>query len=159
MVYRGAVLVLWALVAWNSYVCRGLFWDGAAFLVNIVDFDNFHDFYPARAHVGYVTQLPLLLAVRAGIADLHLLAMIQSAALFALPAALYQLAMARVRGDGLLLSIVLAIVAAVYLPTSFFIIGEYNVAPPCGRSRSKGGHIDFVVSEARGNGAGRTIKS
>ena len=128
IVYRGAVLVLWALAVWNSAACRGLFWDGAAFLVNIVDFDKFHDFYPARAHVGYVTQLPLLLAVRLGIADLKLLAMIQSAALFALPAGLYQLAMARVRGDGLLLAVVLAIVATVYLPTSFFIIGEYNAA-------------------------------
>src|SRR5476649_1855124 len=127
-VYRGAVLVLWALAAWNSVACRGLFWDGAAFLVNIVDFDKFHDFYPARAHVGYVTQLPVLLAMWLGIADMKLLATIQSAALFALPAALYQLAMARVRGDGLLLAIVLAIVAVVYLPTSFFIIGEYNVA-------------------------------
>ena len=128
IVYRGAVLVLWALAAWNSFVCRGLFWDGAAFLVNIVDFDKFHDFYPARAHVGYVTQLPLLLATRLGVVDLKLLAMIQSAALFALPAALYQLAMVRVRSDGLLLAIVLAIVATVYLPTSFFIIGEYNAA-------------------------------
>jgi hypothetical protein len=127
-VYRGAVLLLWGLAVWNSIACRGLFWDGAAFLVNIVDFDKFHDFYPARAHVGWVTQLPVLLAVRLGVVDLKLLATIQSAALFALPAALYQLAMARVRGDGLLLAIVLAIVAAVYLPTSFFIIGEYNAA-------------------------------
>ncbi len=128
IVYRCAVLVLWALAAWNSYACRGLFWDGAAFLVNIIDLDKFHDFYPARAHVGYVTQLPVLLAARLGVVDLKVLAMIQSAALFALPAGLYHLAMARVRGDGLMLAIVLAILAAVYLPTSFFIIGEYNAA-------------------------------
>ncbi len=126
--YRGAVLLLWALALWNSYACRGLFWDGAAFLVSIVDFDKFHDFYPARAHVGWVTQLPVLLAVRLGVLDLKLLAIIQSLALFALPAALYHLALARLRADGLLLAIVLAIVASVYLPTSFFIIGEYNAA-------------------------------
>jgi hypothetical protein len=128
IVYRGAVLLLWALAIWNSLACRGLFWDGAAFLVNIVDFDKFHDFYPARAHVGWVTQLPLLAAVDLGVTNLRVLAIIQSAALFALPAGLYQLAMARVRDDGLLLAIVLAIVATVYLPTSFFIIGEYNAA-------------------------------
>ncbi len=126
--YRGAVLVLWALAAWNSYACRGLFWDGAAFLVNIVDSDKFHDFYPARAHVGWVTQLPVLLALRLGVLDLKLLATIQSLALFALPVALYHLALARLRADALLLAIVLAIVASVYLPTSFFIIGEYNAA-------------------------------
>ena len=126
--WQGAVLLLWVLAAWNSYACRGLFWDGAAFLVNIVDFDKFHDFYPARAHVGWVTQLPVLLAVRLGVLDLKLLATIQSLALFALPAGLYHLALARVRGEPLLLAIVLTVVASVYLPTSFFIIGEYNAA-------------------------------
>ena len=79
--------------------------------MNIVDFDKFHDFYPARAHVSWVTQLPVLLAVQLGVVDLKLLATIQSAALFALPAALYHLALARLRGEGLLLAIVLAIVA------------------------------------------------
>jgi hypothetical protein len=151
IVYRGAVLLLWALAAWNSFACRGLFWDGAAFLVNIIDFDKFHDFYPARAHVGYVTQLPVLLATRLGVADLKLLATIQSAALFALPAALYHFAMARVRGDGLLLAIVLAIVATVYLPTSFFIIGEYNAAYAAVTAAmavaltSRGGRSDGVI--------------
>ena len=57
--------------------------------------------------------------------------MAQSAALFALPTALYHLALTRVRRDPVLLAAVLAIVAAVYLPTSFFIIGEYNVAFAC----------------------------
>jgi hypothetical protein len=128
LVYRGAVLLLWALAAWNAFACRGLFWDGAAFLVNIVDLDRFHDFYPARAHVGYVTQLPVLLAVDLGVRDLRALAILQSAALFALPAALYHLALARLRGDALAVAVVLAIVAGIYLPTSFFIIGEYNAA-------------------------------
>ena len=52
--------------------------------------------------------------------------MAYSVALFALPAALYHLALARVRHDAVLLGIVIAAVAVVYLPTSFFIIGEYN---------------------------------
>ncbi len=124
--YRCVVLLLWSLAAWNSLACRGLFWDGAAFLVNIVDFDRFHDFYPARAHVAWVTQWPLLLAIRLGIDDTRLLAMIQSAALFAVPVGFYQLALARARADAALFAAVLAIVATVYLPTSFFIIGEYN---------------------------------
>ena len=71
------------------------------------------------------------MAVRLGVLDLRLLAIIQSAALFALPAALYHFAMARVRGDALLLAIVLAIVASVYLPTSFPTIGEYNGSLRC----------------------------
>ena len=126
LIYRGAVTLLWALAIHNSIVCRGLFWDGAAFLAAIVDFGTFHDFYPARAHVGWVTQLPVLLALELGVTDTRWLATIQSAALFALPVGLYHLALARVRGDGTLLAAVLAIVAVVYLPTSFFVVGEYN---------------------------------
>ena len=126
--HRAVVLLLWALAAYNSFACRGLFWDGAAFLVNVVDSRTFHDFYPARAHVAWVTQLPLLAALRLGVTDLHVLAMIQSAALFALPAALYQLALARLKAEPVLFATVLAAIAIVYLPTSFFIIGEYNAA-------------------------------
>ena len=124
--FRCVVPLLWALAAWNSLACRGLFWDGAAFLVNIVDSGRFHDFYPARAHIAWATQWPVLLAVKLGVADTRLLAMIQSAALFVLPTALYQLALARARADAVLFAAVLAVVAVVYLPTSFFIIGEYN---------------------------------
>jgi hypothetical protein len=53
---------------------------------------------------------------------------VYSATLFGLPTALYHLALARVRHDAVLLGIVIAVVATVYLPTSFFIVGEYNTA-------------------------------
>jgi hypothetical protein len=45
-----------------------------------------------------------------------------------LPAGLYQLALARLRAEPVLFATVLAAIAIVYLPTSFFIIGEYNAA-------------------------------
>ncbi len=124
--YRIVAALLWSLAAYDSLVCRGLFWDGASFLVNIVDSGTFHDFYPARANIGYVTQLPVLMALKLGVTNLRILAVIQSAALFALPVGLYHYAMARVRHDWLLLCIVMVVIALVYLPTSFFIVGEYN---------------------------------
>ena len=65
-----------------------------------------------------MTQLPVLLLAELGVRDTRLLAMVYSAALFALPAALYHLALARVRHDAVLLGIVIAVIAAVYLPTS-----------------------------------------
>ena len=126
--YRGVVLLLWALAVYDTVACRGLFWDGSSFLVNILDFRRFHDFYVARAHVDWVTQTPVLLLSELGVRDTRVLAMAYSAALFGLPTALYHFALARVRDDGVLLGIVIAVVAVVYLPTSFFIIGEYNVA-------------------------------
>jgi hypothetical protein len=124
--YRAVVVLLWGLAAYATVACRGLFWDGSSFLVNILDHGRFHDFYVARAHVDWVTQVPVLLLSGLGVRDTRLLSMAYSAALFGVPTALYHLALARVRHDAVLLGIVIAAVAVVYLPTSFFIIGEYN---------------------------------
>jgi hypothetical protein len=126
--YRGVVLILWALAVYNAISCRGLFWDGASFLVNIIDLGGFHDFYTARAHVDWVTQTPVIVAARLGVRDLHVLSIVYSIGLFALPVGLYHLALARVRHDPVMLAIVIAVLATVYLPTSFFIVGEYNAA-------------------------------
>lgn len=126
--YRVAVVLLWTLAAVNAIACRGLFWDGASFLANALEKGSFHDFYPARAHVAWLTQTPVLLLARLGVTDTHLLSMVYSAMLIGVPVALYHVALARVRKHGVLLAAVLAIVAAVYLPTSFFAIGEYHAA-------------------------------
>lgn len=126
--YRSVVVLLWALAAYAAIACRGLFWDGSSFLVNILDLGHFHDFYAARAHVDWVTQLPVLVLSELGVRDTRMLAMAYSAALVGLPTALYHLALARVRGDAVLLGIVVAVIATVYLPTCFFIVGEYNTA-------------------------------
>ncbi|WP_422002887.1 hypothetical protein [Reyranella sp.] len=125
---RLVVLLLWSLSAWSAFNSRALFWDGSAFLANILELGQVHDFYTARAHVDWVTQAPVLALAQLGVRDTWLLSMVYSATLFGLPTALYHLALARVRDDGLLLAIVVAVVATVYLPTSFFIVGEYNVA-------------------------------
>jgi hypothetical protein len=128
MAYRIVVLLLWGIAAYGTATCRGLFWDGSSFLVNILDLGQFHDFYGARAHVDWLTQAPVRLAAELGVRDLQLLSMIYSASLFALPTALYHVALARVRRDAVLLGILIAVIAAVYLPTCFFIVGEYNTA-------------------------------
>jgi hypothetical protein len=126
--YRSVVLLLWALAVNAAIACRGLFWDGSPFMANILDLGQVHDFYTARAHVDWVTQLPLLLLSELGVRDTRLLAMVYSAVLFGLPTGLYHFALARVKDDAVLLGIVIAVIVTVYLPTSFFIIGEYNIA-------------------------------
>ena len=125
--YRVTVVLLWAQVLAGTLTCRGLFWDGASFLANMLQNGSFHDFYPARAHVAWLTETPTLLLAQAGVRDVRLLAMVYSATLFAVPAALYHLALARVRGNGTLLAATLAVIGTVHLPTSFFIIGEHNI--------------------------------
>jgi hypothetical protein len=128
ILYRLIVLLLWGLVVVDAAICRGLFWDGASFLANMLNFGTFHDFYPEREHVAWITQAPVLLLAKIGLRDTRLLAIAFSLALFAWPTALYHLALARVRGDGALMTAVVTVLAAVYLPTSFFIVGEYNIA-------------------------------
>ena len=125
--YRITVLLLWAQALAGALTCRSLFWDGASFLANMLESGGFHDFYPSRAHIAWLTEAPTLLLARAGVRDVHLLAMVFSATLFAVPAALYHLALARVRGNGTLLAAMIATVGTVYLPTSFFNIGEHNI--------------------------------
>jgi hypothetical protein len=126
--YRGTILLLWMLAAVDALACRGLFWDGASFLVRLLETGTFHDFYPPRAHVAWLTQAPVLLLVKLGVRDVHLLAMVFSATLIGVPTALLHLALARARDRGALLAAMIAVAAVVFLPTSFFIIGEYNIA-------------------------------
>src|SRR4029450_3519711 len=114
-VYRSVVLLLWALAVNATIACRGLFWDGSPFMANILDLGQVHDFYTARAHVDWVTQLPLLLLSELGVRHARLLATVYSAALFGLPTALSHLALARVKHDAVLLGIVIVVIAAVYL--------------------------------------------
>jgi hypothetical protein len=125
---RGAVALLWLLVLLNCLAWRGIYWDGAAFLARMIEFGGFHDGHTARAHVLWATQWPAVVALRLGVTDTAMLALVYSAGLFAVPAALYHLALYRVREEPALLAAVMAIVVAVYMPTSFFIVGEYNAA-------------------------------
>ncbi len=126
--YKATVGLLWTLVLWHSWECRGLFVDGSAFLVQVARREFFFDFYDPRLFAMVLGQAPILTAVFLGVTDLHLLAQLLSLGLFALPTALYHLALQRVKDDPILLSAVLAAIGVVFMTTSFFIVGEYNTA-------------------------------
>ncbi len=127
-VWRGAVVLLWALALLNCLVYRGLFWDGASFLVHMIADGQFHAGHTARSHILWATQWPVMAALRLGLKDTALLSLLYSFGLFALPTALYNLALYRVRAAPSLLAAVLAIVAVIYLSNCFFIVGEFNAA-------------------------------
>lgn len=88
----------------------------------------FFDFYDPRLFAMILGQAPILTALFLGITDLHLLAQLLSLGLFAIPTALYHLALLRVKNDPVLLAAVLASIGVVFMTTSFFIVGEYNTA-------------------------------
>ena len=126
--YRTTLALIWSLALWHSWESRGLFVDGSAFLVQIARREWFFDFYAPRLYAMVVGQAPIMTAVFLGIDDLHLLARLLSLGLFALPTALYTLALARVKDDPVLLAAVIAAIGLVFMTTSFFIVGEYNTA-------------------------------
>ena len=126
--YRTTLALIWGLALWHSWESRGLFVDGSAFLVQIARREWFFDFYAPRLYAMVVGQAPIMTAVFLGVTDLHLLARLLSLGLFALPTALYTLALARVKDEPVLLAAVIAAIGLVFMTTSFFIVGEYNTA-------------------------------
>ena len=84
-VYRAAIALIWALALWHSWICRGLFVDGFAFLVQIATYEWFFDFYPPRLYAMIAGQIPVMMAVILGVTDLHWLARLLSFGFFGLP--------------------------------------------------------------------------
>ena len=126
--YRTTIGLLWGLALWHSWESRGLFVDGSAFLVQIARREWFFDFYAPRLYAMVIGQIPVMTALFLGVTDLHLMARLLSFGLFAVPTALYHLALMRAKDDAVLLAAVVAAVAVVFMTTSFFIVGEYNTA-------------------------------
>lgn len=126
--YRASVGLIWLLALWHSWVCRGLFVDGSAFLVQIVRREWFFDFYPPRVHAMIAGQMPIMLGIGAGVTDMHWLARLLSLGLFGLPTVLYTMALHRSKEEPVLLAAVIAMIGVVFMSTSFFIVGEYNTA-------------------------------
>src|SRR5262249_52375622 len=126
--YWTTICLIWGLALWHSWESRGLFVDGSAFLVQIARREWFFDFYAPRLYAMVLGQIPVITGIFLGITDLHCLARLLSLGLFALPTALYHLALVRVKDDAVLLAAVIAAIAVVFMTTSFFIVGEYNTA-------------------------------
>src|SRR5690242_17192647 len=124
--YRATVAIIWALALWHSWTSRGLFVDGANFLVHIVRQEAFFDFYLPRVFAMILGQIPVMTAVTLGVTDLHLLARLLSLGLFGLPTLFYTLALHRAKDDPVLLAVVIAAISIVFMTTSFFIVDEYN---------------------------------
>src|SRR6478736_7045469 len=109
--YRATLALIWALALWHSWTSRGLFVDGANFLVHIVRQEAFFDFYLPRVYAMVLGQIPIMTAVTLGVTDLHLLARLLSLGLFGLPTLFYTFALHRVKDEPVLMAIVIAAIA------------------------------------------------
>jgi hypothetical protein len=123
------IVLLWLLALWNSWHYSALFSDGSLFIIDIVQRGGFHSYNPlARQYAIGVMQVPIVAGLWLGVTDLHWLARLLSLGAFAVPVALYHLALQRAKNDAVLIALVIATIAAVFMTTSFFIVGEYNIA-------------------------------
>ena len=124
--YRAAVLVIWSLAFLNAWACRGLFIDGSKLLFDIVQQEDWIVFRRPRLYMEMLRQTPLQIAIHAGMTDLHRLSQALSFSLVLPATAFYHLALFRARKEPVLLAATIAVIAAVFMMTSFFIAGEYN---------------------------------
>src|SRR6185503_9955048 len=124
--YRGTAALLWALALWHCWTARGLYLDGSSALFGMMKNGGYALFYDERATLMAVTQAPAAAAIHLGVTDSQVLARLLSAGLFFVPTAFYHAALFRARRDPALLAAVVCAAAIVFLPMSFFIMGEYN---------------------------------
>ncbi|MBU6441505.1 MAG: hypothetical protein KGS28_14875 [Betaproteobacteria bacterium] len=123
-----AVLAMIAgLLVLGVLSARGLFADGAYFFYRMMQKRGFFDFDEPRLFAQLITQTPVVLAMRAGVRNLDVLARLQSLGLIGIPLAFWFSALLVSSKDGLFWHFCLAF-AVSYLSSGFFSIGEYNTA-------------------------------
>jgi hypothetical protein len=127
---RVVIGTIWAFVLWQSWNTCGLAGDGAYLLVEIVRLGGFlpYSYSPERFFTNFVGQVPVVAAIHLGVEDLHWLARWMTFGLYGLPVALYTMALARAGSDRIVLAATIAIVAMIFMTTSFAIEAEHNVA-------------------------------
>lgn len=123
---RAGLVMLLLLVLWDCWWWRGLFVDGHGQLVGMMQAGGYDLFYDSRANLMALTQTPAALAILAGVTDSQTLARLLSLGLFGVPACFYSAALIRARHDPALLAAVFVTLGLVFVPTSFFIMGEHN---------------------------------
>jgi hypothetical protein len=126
-VLRSAVLLAIAALAVSGvWSARGLYADGAYFLLQILKTEGFWTADPPRLLANLILQAPVVAALGAGVEDLDGLIRLHSAALVVLPLAVWAVALAVLFRSQCFWLFVWAL-AATYLNSGFFAAGEYNL--------------------------------
>lgn len=121
------MMMIVAVALFDAFSLRGLYGDGSNFLYHLLRTKDFVHFNPSRLCTEWLTQFPVVLALRAGVVDLPALIVLHSATLVLVPIAFWTLALARLHRDPAFWLVVL-LFSIVYFNVGFFAIGEYNLA-------------------------------
>ncbi|ARR55795.1 hypothetical protein HY78_21270 [Rhizorhabdus wittichii DC-6] len=122
-----AMLMIVAVALFDASSLRGLYGDGSNFLYHLLRTRDFVHANPSRLCTEWLTQFPVVLALRAGVVDLPGLLVLHSATLVLMPVAFWMLALARLHRDPAFW-LVFLLFCIVYFNVGFFAIGEYNLA-------------------------------
>ncbi len=105
---------------------RGLYADGANYLVGILEAQNFILFDPHRLTHNVLTQFPVVTAIWLGVSNLRSLSTVFTAGLVCWPMFFWGLALYHLRTDRMFWPFVMLFTLA-YCNTGFFIVGEENL--------------------------------
>jgi hypothetical protein len=119
------VLVLSGCLWVWSY--RSLYGDGSNLLLEIVETGTFLHFAVARSSAHFITQLPVVLALRAGVRSIAVLARLYTLGMACLPIICYATATWLSRKDPLLFAGTAVIILGCFYPMSCLLVGEANV--------------------------------
>ncbi|MBO9377389.1 hypothetical protein GG804_11480 [Sphingomonas histidinilytica] len=122
-----AMLMIVVVALFDASSLRGLYGDGSNFLYHLLRTKDFVHANPSRLCTEWLTQFPVVLALRAGVVDLPALILLHSATLVLMPVALWVLALARLHRDPAFW-LAFLLFCIVYFNVGFFAIGEYNLA-------------------------------
>jgi hypothetical protein len=119
--------ILVSLAVLHVAVARGLFADGAYFLLQILTTQKFWNYDGVRVIAQVIDQSPVLIAIQAGVTNTKFLARIYTLALELPPLALYLFALWKSRRSIVLFGAFILITVVIYLNLNFMIISEYNL--------------------------------
>jgi hypothetical protein len=111
----------------GTYAARGLYADGAAWLVSMLSEGGFNIFDPHRAYVQVLVQAPVALGIWLGVSDLNSLTRIHSFGFVGVPLIFWVGALALHFKSRLFWFFLLACTVS-YLRSNFFAAGEFSVA-------------------------------
>jgi hypothetical protein len=116
-----------ATAVFEAAQLRGLYADGADFLVQILAAKNFHFVNASRRFTEILTQLPVVFALKGGLTRLSFLIFIHSFALVMIPIIFWTLSLCRLYDDDFFWPM-FVLFCIIHFNFDFFAIGEYNVA-------------------------------
>jgi hypothetical protein len=133
LAWRDNLIAFWFVAALvtmlgmlHVVLMRGMFADGAFYLLEVIRSHSFQNYDKARLGAQIVYQLPLLGAVAAGADSVKFLARVLTFSLVFPVALLYLGALWKVRANDALFGAFTLIIVVVYQNLNFMGIGEYN---------------------------------